>query len=103
MPPTRTKRRWRGDCQSQTNRYHFITVVYVAKRRPSAVLLPNTYAALLSMLQPAGAGVRRNPQLACLAAVVLGHGLNHVDAWPIDLALVHVSSPPTPPNGSERL
>jgi hypothetical protein len=74
------------------NRYHFITVVYVAKLHPAAVLLPNTYAALLSMLQPAGAGVRRNPQLACLAAVVLGHGLAHIDAWPIELALVRVAS-----------
>jgi hypothetical protein len=62
----------------------------VAKRQPPAVLLPSTYAALLHMLQPAGAGVRRNPQLACLAAVVLGHGLTDVDEWPLELALAYL-------------
>jgi len=81
------------DPNPNPNRYHFVTVVYVAKRHPSAVLLPDTYAALLGMLQPAGAGVRRNPQLACLAAVVLGHGLTQVDNWPIELALVRTQLP----------
>ncbi|KAK3274557.1 hypothetical protein CYMTET_17262 [Cymbomonas tetramitiformis] len=71
-------------------KYFYLSIALIAKRSPSLMLLPSTYAALLNLLRQTPGGARRSPTLPTLAAVVLCEALASVPSWPVELALVYL-------------